>query len=235
MIFLRGVAIGVEQMTVFRSADGWDILSTGRLGPPLDVVARKLEVRYTADWKPLELTLDSTVRGEFQKVFTTITGTTATIEVTTGTGTEPIRKAETIDPNSILLPNVFYSPYEALAAQLKNAPAGSTLPAYILPIGSVVLRVGDSTSEQIQTATRLITARKTRVTASSPGTTLDFTIWADENGRLLEMTAAAQGLDVAGRISRRASRHIAISRPNDEQIRIPAIGFTLAGTLSKPA
>jgi uncharacterized protein len=236
MIFLRGVAIGVEQMTVFRSADGWDILSTGRLGPPLDVVARKLEVRYTADWKPLELTLDSTVRGEFQKVFTTITGTTATIEVTTGTGTEPIRKAETVDPNSILLPNVFYSPYEALAAQLKNAPAGSTLPAYILPIGSVVLRVGDSTSEQIQTATRLITAKKTRVTASSPGTTLDFTIWADENGRLLEMTAAAQGLDVARTdIASVSSRHIAISRPNDEQIRIPAIGFTLAGTLSKPA
>jgi pimeloyl-ACP methyl ester carboxylesterase len=236
MIFLRGVAIGVEQMTVFRTADGWEILSTGRLGPPLDVVARKLEVRYTGDWKPLELTLDSTVRGEFQKVFTTITGTTATIEVTTGAGTEPVRKAETIDPNSILLPNAFYSPYEALAAQLKNAASGSTLPAFILPIGSVVLRVGDSTTEQIQTATRLITARKTRVTASSPGTTLDFTIWGDENGRLLEMTAPAQGLDVARTdIASVSSRHIAISRPNDEQIRIPAIGFTLAGTLSRPA
>jgi len=32
-----------------------------------------------------------------------------------------------------------------------------------------------------------------------------------------------------------SSRHVAISRPNDEQVRIPAIGFTLAGTLSKPA
>jgi hypothetical protein len=123
-----------------------------------------------------------------------------------------------------------------VAAQLKNAAAGSTLPAYILPIGSVVLRVGDSTTEQIQTATRLITARKTRVTASSPGTTLDFTIWGDENGRLLELTAPAQGLDVARTdVASVSSRHIAISRPNDEQIRIPAIGFTLAGTLSKPA
>jgi hypothetical protein len=236
MIFLRGVAIGVEQMTVFRTADGWDILSTGRLGPPLDVVARKLEVRYTGDWKPLEFTLDSTVRGEFQKVFTTVTGTNATSEITIGTGTEPTRKADTIDPNSLLLPNAFYSPYEALTAQLKNAAAGSTLPAYILPIGSVVLHVGDSTTEQIQTATRVITARKTRVTASSPGTTLDFTIWGDENGRLLEMTAPAQGLDVARTdIASVSSRHIAISRPNDEQVRIPAVGFTLAGTLSKPA
>jgi hypothetical protein len=236
MIFLRGVAIGTEQMTIMRTAEGWDILSTGRLGPPLDVVGRKLEVRYTADWKPLEMTLDSTVRGEFQKVFASIAGTTMTIDVTTGTGTEATRKADTIEPNAILLPNVFYSPYEALAAQLKNAAAGSTLPAYILPVGSVVFRVGESTTEQIQTATRLITARKTRVTASSPGATLDLTIWADETGRLLEMTAPAQGLDVARTdIASVSSRHIAISRPNDEQVRVPAIGFTLAGTLSRPA
>jgi alpha-beta hydrolase superfamily lysophospholipase len=31
-----------------------------------------------------------------------------------------------------------------------------------------------------------------------------------------------------------ASRHVAISRSNDEQVRIPAVGFTLAGTLAKP-
>jgi uncharacterized protein len=236
MIFLRGTAIGAEQMTVMRTAEGWEILSTGRLGPPLDVVSRKLEVRYTSDWKPLEFTLDSTVRGELQKVFTTFSGTTATSEITVGTGTEPTRKTDTIEPNALVLPNVFYSPYEALAAQLRNAATGATLPAFILPLGSVTLRVGESATEQIQTATRLITAKKTRVTASSPGISLDFTIWGDENGRLLEMTVPAQGLDIARTdIASVSSRHIAISRPNDEQVRIPAIGFTLAGTLSKPA
>src|SRR5690242_6924654 len=64
MIFIRGTVIGAEQMTVIRAADGWTILSTGRMGPPFDVVAHKVEVRYTSDWKPLEFTLDSTVRGE---------------------------------------------------------------------------------------------------------------------------------------------------------------------------
>src|SRR5262249_13936436 len=82
MIFVRGTAIGTEQTTAIRTADGWDILSTGRLAPPLDVVARKLEARYTPDWKPLELTLDSTVRGEFQKIFAGVSGTTAAIEIT---------------------------------------------------------------------------------------------------------------------------------------------------------
>ena len=32
-----------------------------------------------------------------------------------------------------------------------------------------------------------------------------------------------------------ATRSVPISRPNDEQVRIPANGFSLAGTLSKPA
>jgi uncharacterized protein len=236
MIFFRGTAVGVEQMTVMRTPEGWDILSTGRIGAPLDVVVRKLEVRYTGDWKPLEFMLDSTVKGEFQKVFTRIEGPSAASEITTGTGTEPSRKTDTIDPNALLLTNAFYSPYEALSAQLKNAAPGSTLPAYILPLGSVALRVGESTVEQIQTAARVITAKKTRVTASSPGMSpLDLTIWGDENGRLLEMTVPAQGLDVARTdIASVSSRHVAISRPNDEQVRIPAIGFTLAGTLSKP-
>jgi pimeloyl-ACP methyl ester carboxylesterase len=236
MIFQRGTAIGAEQMTVIRTADGWDILSTGRIGPPLDVVARKLEARYTPDWKPLELTLDSTVRGQFQKVYAGVIGTTATIEITMGTGTEPTRKGDTIDANAILLPNAFYGPYEALTAQLKNATPGSTLPAYVLPIGSIVLRVGETSVDQIQTATRLITAKKTHVTANAAGASLDFTIWGDENGRLLEITVPAQGLDVVRTdIASVSARHVAIARPNDEQIRIPAIGFTLAGTLSKPS
>jgi pimeloyl-ACP methyl ester carboxylesterase len=235
MIFLRGTAVGAEQMAVMRTADGWDIISTGRLGAPFDVVARKLEVRYTADWKPLEFTLDSTVRGEFQKVFVGVDGANASIEITTGIGTEPVRKTQTIDANSLLLPNVFYGPYEALAAQLKNAASGSTLQAFILPIGPVTLRVGDSTTEQIQTAGRVITAKKTHVTANTAGAALDFTLWADENGRLLEIAVPAQGLDVARTdVASVSSRHVAISRPNDEQVRIPAIGFTLAGTLSKP-
>ena len=134
MIFLRGNPIGVEQMAVSRTTEGWSILSTGRLAQPFDMVARKVEARYTADWKPIAFTIDSTVRGEFQRVITTIDGTTATSEITTGTQTT--RKADTIDPSALLLPNVMYGPYEALAALLKTAADGSTLPAYQVPLGA---------------------------------------------------------------------------------------------------
>src|SRR5256885_271872 len=82
MIFLRGNPMGIEQMALTRTTEGWSILSTGRLAQPFDVVARKVEARYTADWKPLGYNIDSTVRGQFQRVITTIDGTTATTEIT---------------------------------------------------------------------------------------------------------------------------------------------------------
>src|SRR5947207_16014663 len=85
MIFLRGNPIGIEQMALSRTTEGWSILSTGRLAQPFDVVARKVEVRYTADWKPIGYNIDTTVRGEFQRVITTVDGTAASSEITTGT------------------------------------------------------------------------------------------------------------------------------------------------------
>jgi pimeloyl-ACP methyl ester carboxylesterase len=234
MIFLRGNPIGVEQMALTRTTEGWSILSTGRLAQPFDVVARKVEARYTADWKPLGYNLDSTVRGQFQRVITTVDGTTAATEITAGTDTT--RKSDTIDPSSILLPNVMYGPYEALAAQLRTAPDGSTLAAYQIPIAPVQLRVVNSTIEQIQTATRLIAAKRTHITVNTTNPPADINVWADESGRLLRLTVPSQGLDVARTdIASVSARQVAISRPNDEAVRILANGFSLAGTVSKPA
>jgi pimeloyl-ACP methyl ester carboxylesterase len=234
MIFLRGTPVGVEQMAVSRTTEGWSILSTGRMAAPFDVVARKVEVRYTADWKPIAFNVDTTVRGEFQRVITTVQGTTATTDITVGT--QSTNKMDTIDPASILLPNVMYSPYEALAAQLRTAAAGSTLPAYQIPLAPVQIRIVDVTTEQIQTTARLISAKRTHLTISTATPPVDINVWSDENGRLMRLTVPAQGLDVARTdIASVSARQVVISRPNDEAVRILANGFSLAGTVSKPA
>src|SRR2546427_12666974 len=39
-IFVRGAPIGAEQVALTRTADGWTIVSSGRLGAPVDVVGR---------------------------------------------------------------------------------------------------------------------------------------------------------------------------------------------------
>src|SRR5262245_66484239 len=73
-IFVRALPIGTEQIALTRSADGWSIVSSGRVGAPLDTVARRVEVRYTPDWRPRDMTIDATVRGQSQSLHTVVEG-----------------------------------------------------------------------------------------------------------------------------------------------------------------
>jgi uncharacterized protein len=233
LIFVRSTQVGVEQIAVTRTTEGWNILSTGRIAPPVDIVARRLEVRYTADWQPIEFTIDASVRNQVQYIHTIFDSTTAKNDITVSGQTTP--KSDPIEPGSIVLPSGLFSPYEALAARLRTAAPGTTLPVYILPQAALTLTVVDSTTEQIQTSVRLIAARRTHAMISTANTPLDLNIWGDENGRLLRLTVPAQNLDIVrDDIASVASRQVVVSRANDERVRIPANGFTLAGTLSKP-
>jgi pimeloyl-ACP methyl ester carboxylesterase len=233
-IFMRGTPIGTEQVSLSRSAAGWTISSVGRLGAPFDAVARKAEVRYTADWRPLEFTFDGLVRGTAQQVHTVIDGNQAKSSITIGG--QPTQRADTIDPNAILiLPNTFFGTFEALAARLKLAAEGSDIPVYGVPSVSFGVRVGNSSTEQIQTTARVIRATRTQLTLAFPGGPLPADIWTDEAGRMIRFSVPAQGLEVVREdVAAVSSRSVAISRPNDEPIKIAANGFVLAGTLSRP-
>ena len=228
LIFVRSAQIGVEQIAVTRTAEGWDILSTGRIAPPVDIVARRLEIRYTADWHPVEFAIDASVRNQPQAIHTTFDATSAKNDITVGGQTTS--KSDPIEQGAIVLPSGLFSPYEALAARLRTAAPNATFPVYILPQVSMTLTVVDSATDQIQTSSRLIAARRTHVTISTPNVPLDLTIWGDENGRLLRLTVPAQNLDVVREdIASVASRRVS-SRGHDERVR-SANGFTLAGTL----
>jgi pimeloyl-ACP methyl ester carboxylesterase len=234
-IFLRGAPIGAEQIALTRSATGWSILGSGRVGAPFDIIARRVEVRYTADWRPLELSLDATVRGGTQMVHTVVDGSTARTDVTIDG--KVTQKTDTIDPGAALvLPTSFFAPYEAIAAQLRNAAPGTEFPVYTAPVSAFVVRVGESSPQQIQTAARMITARRMRVTLMTPGVPIDADIWTDDSGRMIRLSVPAQSLEVVREdIAAVSSRSVTISRPNDEPLNIPSNGFSLAGTLSKPA
>ena len=234
-VFLRGQPVGTEQVAVTRTADGWNIVSSGRLAAPLDVVARRVQVRYTPDWRPIELAFDGTVRGQQQSVRTTIDGTTARSAVTTNG--QPAEKTDTIDANSVLLlPNSFFGPYEAVSHRVRAAAAGTIIPAYGVPQTSFTIRVGESSEDRIQTTSGVVAARHTRLTLVLPGAMLDGDVWTDDAGRLVRFSVPAQSVDfVREDVGAVSSRSVPISRPNDEQVKIPANGFVLAGTLSRPA
>src|SRR5580765_3246870 len=105
-VFARGAVIGTELSEVTRDATGWTITSSGRLNAPLNIVTRRLQIRYDLNWKPLELTLDATVRGQVQTIHTTISSNTATSEV--GIGGQSRVLTATTTPE-ILLPSPFFA------------------------------------------------------------------------------------------------------------------------------
>lgn len=233
-IFLRGVPIGSEQVSLERNADGWTINGRGRLGAPLDVVARRLQVRYDADWRPLELTVDATVRGQVVYLHTSVAGTVATSEVRDAGNASSAK--DTIDSTSLLLPNLFYASYEALAQRLKTAQPGTNVAAYQPPSGAYAINVGSSSTEQIQTLATTIAAKRTKIamlTAGQPP--VDAEIWSDETGRLLRVSLPLPSLEIVREdIASVSTRRVAVSRAGDEAVRVSANGFSLAGTLSKP-
>jgi pimeloyl-ACP methyl ester carboxylesterase len=236
VVFLRARMVGTEEIAVTRDGEGWRIISSGRLTAPLNIVNRRLDIRYDADWKPVEMTLDATVRGQSQSVRTTVSGNTAASQTVIDGKPGSTTAAANVE---IFLPSPFFGPMEALAARLRTAPPGTMLAALAPPETEIAVLVGESMSERIQTAKQLIETRHTNITITpkiAGAASVEADVWGDETGRLLRFSIPAQGLEVLREdIASVSSRRVPISRPNDEQVRIPANGFVLVGTLSKPA
>jgi uncharacterized protein len=233
-LFLRGAPIGSEQIAVTRNADGWTIVSSGRITAPIDAVGTRVQARYTSEWQPLGFSFDGTVRGQAQTLRTTIEGTTAKSDVSVNAQTTT--KTDTIAADSVLvLPNSFFGPYEALAARLRTAAPGATIPLYAVAQGSFSARVGESTPEQIQTANSVVSTRRTHLTLAVQPLPVDADLWIDQSGRLVRVSIPAQSVEfVREDVAAVSSRTVPISRPNDEQVKVPGNGFVLAGTLSRP-
>ena len=231
-VFVRGVPVGSEQASISRDAGGWTITGSGRMGQPIDLVHRRIQVRYSEDWRPLELTVDAALRGEPLTVHSVINGTVATTQFTQAG--QSGRKTDAVAADALLLPSPFWGPFEALSVRARSAPAGTVVPAYVVQ-AVMEIHLGESTAERVQTATRMIDVRRTPLKMMTRGVPVDAELWGDESGRMLRLTIPAQGIDVVREdIASVSARRVPISRTNDEQVRIPANGFTLAGTVSKP-
>jgi pimeloyl-ACP methyl ester carboxylesterase len=233
-VFLHGAAIGSEQVTVKKSSAGWVLTGSGRLGPPLDLATRRLEMRYDASWHPRELTLDASTKGATIAVHTTFSGTVAESEVNqSGVVT---RKTDTVAPDTLVLPNLFFGCYEALALRLASVPDGSTFRAYIAPQAEISVKQNARSTQRIETAKRVVEVRTYALTFQNPGAPLDATIWTDEVGRLVRFEVTAQSLlIVRDDFASVATRAQVLSRAGDQNVSIPANGFALAGTLSQPS
>ncbi len=232
--FVRGTPVGVEETRVVRSADGLVVTGASRLGPPLDVIVRRAEIRYDASGRPLSCFIEGSLRQRLLVVSTTVSGTTATTDLTEGTSRA--REVHEIAPDSVLLPSVYFGGHEVLAARLLGKKPGEEIAVYVPGQGPLTARVVSASDERIQTAGGMVKARRFQVALVDQSRSVDAEVWADDQGRLVRFSAATQTIDlVRTDVASVAARREAVPRAGDESVRIPANGFTLAGTLSRPA
>ena len=213
---------------------GSTITSNGRLAAPLDLLTRQCVLRYDANWRPIDLTVDAVTRGAALVIKTTFADGKATSEITQAGA--PTTKTDTVAPDTLVLPNLFFSAYEALAMRLASIPDGSSFPVYIAPQAEITVKQNARSTQKIETARRVIDVRAYALTFQNPGKPLDAIVWTDETGRLLKFEVPAQSLIfVREDLASVASRALVISRDGDLSVRIPGNGFNLAGTLSQPS
>jgi len=231
-VFVRGVDTGIEEVTVLESAEGWTLRGSGKLRAPVNIAMDFWEARYDRAWKPIELTINLTESAKLWTVHTTFNGTIASSDITREGQLQ--RRTSTVAADTVVLPNLIFGAYEALAARLATEKVGSQLQVFIAPQDALPATVQRVTDETIKVPGRVIPARRWTLHMGGGAAKLEMDVWT-EGSRLLRLDIPTQMLTVMrDDIASVSARLVTLGRPNDEEVSIPANGFSLAATISRP-
>ena len=232
-VFVRATPIGFEEIEVIRGPGGWTIRSRGDLSQPIDLQNRFFEIQYDEQWRPRELTIDGVRTNTPFSVHTSFDASGAVNEVE-----EDGRRTNVHSPvpsNAVVLPDYFFAAYAALAFRLADTEPGDEIPIYVAPRGSARARVDEVLSQQIDTGSAIIDARVHRISLQYSNTTLSVDVWTDARQRLLRVSIPDAALDVAREDIVSAGAGVRrVSHIGDEDVRVPAEGFSLATTVTTP-
>src|SRR5687767_11353759 len=167
-------------------------------------------------------------------VGTTFGVTTAVSDMTQGTRRGSI--THTVSPRTIVLPANFFSAYAALAARLSSFPAGSKVPIYVAPEGEIQATVNRVTPKQLSNPSGTTDVLEYDITLHRPSLPLAVIVQVDKEGRLArvayrDLAFGAIREDLASVMT----REVRVRHANDEDVFMPAAGFSLAATITKPA
>ena len=232
-IFAGGNVVGREEVTVQSTDDGVTISASGRISGSLDIVIDRAEVRYRTDWTPEAFEIEATVNGGSTALYTTFDGETAfTKGVDGGEQTEQ----SDVFAGSLVLPNVFFGAYEALTRQLASAVAGQEFSVFLGAGTLGALQLTGSGTERIQIGTTTFGVQRYALSYTNPRGTSVVNLYADESGSLLRVNIPSMSLDFMREdLAASTSRAVVYSNLGDEPVTIPAVGFNLGATLTRPA
>ena len=233
MVFARGTALGREEVTIRRDANGTTITGTSRLAAPVDLVIEHAEVSYHDDGSPALLDLQGTSKGAALALHTTFpNGTAVTIGRIAGT---PLSTSTPVPPNTVILPEGFFGAYAWLAERIANAAQGATIPAFMAPQGTIDIRLDTVAAERMQVATNTFVVRRFGLTVLDPMGAIPISLTTAADGSLLRVTIPASSIDVVREdLATSTARTDVYSNPGDEAVVIPGNGFNIGATITKP-
>ena len=234
-VFLRGQPIGREDVTVQEGTDGLRVVSEGRLSSPLNIIIRRAEFKYRSDWSPESFLLDADIAGGDTMVRTTFTAGTA---ITEGTQSgKPFKASHAVSPQSLVATNAVFGSYAALARRLASTSAGTRFRAYVVLQGEVEMRVAAVSAERMQIGNTFLNVRRYDIVIGYQNGDVPVTLTAaDDTGLLLRFSVPSQLLDVVRiDLASSTSRTEIYSNPGDEAVTIPAEGFNLGATVTRPS
>jgi pimeloyl-ACP methyl ester carboxylesterase len=232
-VFVGGTLVGREEVTTQPRPDGITIRSSGRLSGSMDIVLQRAEVRYRRDWTPELYELEATVNGGDTQLQTVFTGTSA---VTKGVdGGQRIERTDMVPAASVVVPNVFFGSYEALTRRLATTMLGQEFAIFIRAGAMAALKLESAAGERVQISTLTFNTRRYTLTLSDAKGSTTVNLYADDKGSLLRVNVPAIGLDVMREdLASSTARAVVHSNPGDEPVNIPATGFNLGATITKP-
>lgn len=234
IVFAGGREVGREQVNISRTASGWTITSSGRLGEPLNFINKRFELTYAPDWQPIELKIDAVVGERTLGLNTSFATTTAINEITSNGTTNS--KNDQITVRTVVLPNNFFAAYEALAVRLASSAAGADIPVYVAPQAEVRMIVRAVNPSTFETPAGSVATRRYSVTFQNPGGPVEAEITIDDRNRLARVDIAGGALAVARQdLAGVATRQQTVRNPTDVDVQVPASGFSLAGVITTPA
>jgi pimeloyl-ACP methyl ester carboxylesterase len=233
-VFIRGAEVGREQVSLSRAGSQWIVTSTGRLG---EVTLNRLELRYTADWHPAEMQFEATEGGKDRpkklQLLTSFAVTSAINEISQNGVTNS--KTDQISARTIVLPTNAFAGYEVLAARLSTAQLGAEFATYVPPSGEVKVALKRVTDEDVKTPAGILKTRKYELSVQNAGGAFPMIVTVDDKSRLARLEVQSSGLTVVRTdLAGVAVRTLTARNPTDSDVTIPANGFSIAATLTKP-
>lgn len=232
-IFVRGIRVGTEGLTVARTDTEWVVSGSSRVEPPVNLTLRQAEARYSLDLVPRRLTLVGQLGNDAIDLTTTFEGAAARNAFLRDG--RPVETTDQVTPGTVVLSSNYFGGYAVLAAWLARMAPGEQLRVYFAPQGEVVAVLESASVERVQTATRSIPLRRHRVTFRSASAATPVEIETEEDGTFVRLTLPGPQLQIAREdVASVAARQQSFFREGDEDVRITGNGFTLAGTISRP-